>query len=111
MKAIVQLDKSGDVIGRWPSARQCGEDLGVQHYLISYYAKTMGTMKDGRIFRFEGDEVGEVDDMPDYPCITCRRFSRRGQQPTGYCMRLRKNVGVYSTCGEHEYPLQGRFIR
>jgi hypothetical protein len=27
MKAIVQLDKSGDVIGRWPSARQCGEDL------------------------------------------------------------------------------------
>lgn len=109
------MDRSGDIIGRWPSARQCAVDLGIHHYLVTYYAKTMGTMKDGRIFRYEDGaddvEFRKVVDMPDYPCITCRRFSRRGQQPTGYCMRLRKNVGVYSTCGEHEYPMSGRFIR
>jgi hypothetical protein len=110
-KAVVEMDNEGNVIGRWPSARQCGIDCNIGHYLIAYYCKTMGVMKSGRIFRYEGDEVGEIEDIPDYPCITCRRFSRRGQQPFGYCMRLRRQVSVHGTCGEHEYPMTGRFIR
>lgn len=110
-KPVVELDKDGNIIGRWPSVKQCGADNDIHHYLIAYYCKTAKNMKNGRIFRYEGENTGEVDDIPDYPCITCRRFSKYGNTPFGYCMRKRKQVYKLSTCGEHEYPKNGKFIK
>ena len=110
VKPIIELDANGNVIGRWPSLKQAGAATGLHHYLIAYYCKSKGTMKNGRIFRYDGD-AKELPDFPDYPCITCRRFSRNGRMDSGYCLRHRRTTYIDATCGEHEYPKEGRFTR